>query len=258
MQTKVMIKLQHSILIVLCLLISSLHGTENNSYTEKELRNLLDKVDRIYRSKTSHSTMTMKIKTPQFERSMTLESWTQGLDYTFMTILSPIKDKGISTLKRNSSMWNYFPKINKVIKIPPSMMLSSWMGSDFTNDDFVKENTYKDDYKAKLLSRTKELISIELIPINDTAAIWGKIIIDLHGIHYYPIKEVFYDERGDKIRTLDFSEIKTQGDRKIPYKMVLTPHHKKDQYTEITYSHLEFDIKLKDSVFTRKNLQKRR
>ena len=228
------------------------------SYTQKELDGLLDKVDRIYRSDTSSSTMVMKIKTPQFERSMTMKSWTKGLDFTFMTILSPIKDKGISTLKRESKMWNYFPKINKVMKVPPSMMLSSWMGSDFTNDDFVKENTYREDYKGKLLSRSKELISIELIARDSAKAIWGKIIIEMHGTNYYPLKQVFYDERGDKIRTIAFSDVKKIGGRMIPFKMLLTPHLKKDQYTEIIYKELKFDVKLKDSIFTRKNLQKRR
>ncbi len=245
-------------LIFSTLLFYSFTQATAQPMTDAELKALLKKVDRIYRSDTSHSTMTMKIKTPQFERSLTMESWTRGLDYTFMTILAPVKDKGISTLKRKSKMWNYFPKINKVIKIPPSMMLSSWMGSDFTNDDFVKESSYQDDYFAKLLKRTKVMVSIELTPKSDTSSLWGKVIIDIHAAKYYPIKQVFYDESGEKIRTLEFSHVKALGARMVPMKMTLTPHHKKDQYTEILYNKIDFDVPLKASVFTRRNLQKRR
>lgn len=246
-----------SILLFILFLSLQAHG-QTPTYTQKELDDLLDRVDRIYRADTSFATMSMRIKTPHYERTMKMKSWTKGLDYTFMTILSPVKDKGISTLKRDNDMWNYFPKINKVMKVPPSMMLSSWMGSDFTNDDFVKENTYREDYKGKLLKRSKELISIELKPRDEAKAIWGKVIIDIHGEHYYPITQIFFDERGDKIRTMTFSDVRKQGSRMIPFKMLLTPHHKKDQFTEVIYEELKFDLKIKDSIFTRKNLQKRR
>ncbi len=32
-------------------------------------------------------------------------------------------------------MWEYLKNTETTIKIPPSMMLQSWNGSDFTNDD---------------------------------------------------------------------------------------------------------------------------
>src|SRR6056300_1016740 len=109
-----------------------------------DVEGILDRVDRLYRSDTTFSSIEMNIKTPNWERTLKMDVWTRGLEYTFVVIESPPKDKGIATLKRKNSMWNYFPKINKVIKIPPSMMMSSWMGSDFTNDDLVKENTLRD------------------------------------------------------------------------------------------------------------------
>ena len=117
---------------------------------ETSVEGLLDKVDRLYRSDSSHATMEMKIVTENWERTTVMEVWSRGMNDTLIKILSPRKDKGIKTLKLGNQMWNYFPKINKVLKVPPSMMMNSWMGSDFTNDDLVKENTLAEDYHAKL------------------------------------------------------------------------------------------------------------
>ena len=138
---------------------------------ETSVEGLLDKVDRLYRSDSSHATMEMKIVTENWERTTVMEVWSRGMNDTLIKILSPRKDKGIKTLKLGNQMWNYFPKINKVLKVPPSMMMNSWMGSDFTNDDLVKENTLADDYHSKLEphpSAPEQFYFIALTPKENT------------------------------------------------------------------------------------------
>lgn len=223
-----------------------------------ELESLIKKVDELFRSNTSHSNMDMIIETPHYKRTMSMEIWTKGMDYTFALIKSPRKDKGVATLKRKNQMWNYFPKINKVMKIPPSMMLSSWMGSDFTNDDLVKESTLLDEYSGEITSRDKSQIIAALIPKPNAKALWGKIIIYVKAGSFIPIRQEFYDEKLIKIRTISFSDVKKMGGKSIPSVMTLVPHHKKGHLTKIIYKSMEFDIPLGASVFTRKNLQKRR
>ena len=113
---------------------------------QKASSKLLNKIDELFRSKGSWAIIEMEIISPDFERTLKMKSQSKGRDFTFISILSPRKDKGVSTLKRGNEMWNYFPKINKVIKVPPSMMMGSWMGSDFTNDDLVKDEKLSEDY----------------------------------------------------------------------------------------------------------------
>ncbi|MBF0443001.1 MAG: outer membrane lipoprotein-sorting protein, partial [Oligoflexales bacterium] len=121
------------------------------SASEADVKKLIDKVDRLMRADTSHAFMEMRIETEEWSRDLEMEIYTEGLKKTFIVINSPKKDKGIATLRIDNEMWNFFPKINKTMKIPPSMMMSSWMGSDFTNDDLVKESTLLDDYSYKLV-----------------------------------------------------------------------------------------------------------
>ena len=119
------------------------------SHADEKAAALLKEIDELYRSATSISTMKMEIVTPNWQRTLEMQSWTVGMEDTFIRILSPRKDRGVATLKKGNEMWNYFPKINKVIKVPPSMMMGSWMGSDFTNDDLVKEASLVDDYHVE-------------------------------------------------------------------------------------------------------------
>ncbi|MCZ6501398.1 MAG: outer membrane lipoprotein-sorting protein, partial [Gammaproteobacteria bacterium] len=113
---------------------------------ETRARQVIKEMEQLYRGESSRSTITMKVETPHYQRLLKMEGQSLGQDFAFFRFLSPKKDRGIATLKRDQEMWNYFPKINKVIKVPPSMMMGSWMGSDFTNDDLVKETTLIDAY----------------------------------------------------------------------------------------------------------------
>ena len=220
---------------------------------------LLDKVDKQFRSSTSVSELEMQIETKNWKRTLTMHMWTKGLEKTLIRIDSPKKDRGISTLKRGKSMWNYFPKINKVIKIPASMMMGSWMGSDFTNDDLVKDNTFVDDYTHKFINKEdREYHHIEIVPKQETVTVWGKIILKIRKSDNIIAQEAFYDEKGEKIKIMEFTDIKVMGGKKIPATMTLIPLKKENQRTVIKYVKAAFDAPVKDLIFTRKNLQKRR
>ncbi len=223
-----------------------------------DVEEIIDKVDRILRSDTSTSRMEMSIETPNWKRTLTMDMWTEGLDKTLIRILDPAKDRGVATLRVHTEMWNFFPKINKVMKVPPSMMMSSWMGSDFTNDDLVKESSMLRDYDYRLLENPDpEHYYVELIPKADTPIVWGRIVITARKSDYIPVREEFYDEDGTKMRVMELKEIKPMGGKVVPTVIELIPLNKKNRKTTIRYIEAEFDIEMDEGTFTHRALKKR-
>jgi len=246
--------------IVLAVLSGSANSTELALKNYKSVEEIIDAVDRLYRADHSYSEIEMEVITPHWKRTISMKAWAQGLEKTFIRISSPQKDRGIATLRAGNEMWNYFPKIDKVMKIPPSMMMGSWMGSDFTNDDLVKESSRKNDYIAKLLkpeNADKDLYYIEQIPRKKTATVWGKILSVVRKADLIPVKEEYYDEHGVKVRILDFTEVKILGGRHIPTAMVLTPLNKKGKKTIIRYKVLDYSKGGDNKIYTLRNLQKK-
>lgn len=226
-----------------------------------DVNEIVDKVDKLYRSNTSQGKVEMTIVSEHWTRTLTMNVWTEGLNKTFIHITRPKKDAGIATLRKETEMWNYFPKINKVMKMPPSMMMSSWMGSDFTNDDLVKESSMTKDYNARLITpedAEPDKYYIELIPKKDIPIVWAKIILTVRKKDYIPVQQSYFDEKGREIRVMEFSEVKKFGKRNIPSVLEMRPLNKKGKKTVIIYKDIQFDIKLKPDVFTLRNLQKKR
>ena len=156
-------------------------------------------------------------------------------------------------------MWNYFPKINKVLKVPPSMMMSSWMGSDFTNDDLVREKTLADDHHARVIDHPeapREFHHIELVPLEDTVTVWGKITITIRRDDLMPVRQVYFDERGEKKRVMEFSDVSEMGGRLFPAVMEMKTLGKNSR-TLIRYLSLEFDPELSENLFSFSQLRKR-
>lgn len=201
----------------------------------------------------------MEIVNPNWERTLRMNIATETMKNTFIDILYPNKEKGSGTLRKSSEMWNYFPKVGKVVKVPPSMMMSSWMGSDFNNDDLVKETTLVDNYAGKLLPSTdKSLNVIELVPNKTTVTVWGKILLTVRKADTMPTKQEYFDEKGKLIRTLYFSDYKNMGGRLIPAKLELIPEGKPNQKTIIRYLKAKFDLTHPSDTFTLINLQRKR
>lgn len=217
---------------------------------------LLRKVDALYRADTAYSRIRMQIVTPNWERTLEMESWSKGQEDTFIRILAPRKDRGVSTLKLDNEMWNYFPKIDKVIKVPPSMMMSSWMGSDFTNDDLVKESSLADDYETAREDKNGR-IHLSLIPRENTVTVWGKIEVVVDAATLMPVEQSYYNERGEKVRVMSFLEPKDFNGVTLPSIMEMTPLNKDGHKTVIYYDELALNIELEDGIFTMRNLKKR-
>lgn len=224
-----------------------------------DIKKILDGVDRLYRSEHSFGTLEMRIETPDWKRTLDINVWASGLDKTFIRILSPQKDKGVATLRIQNDMWNFFPKIDKTMKVPPSMMMGSWMGSDFTNDDLVKESTFIKDYESALTEPSvADAVNyyIELKPKAKTATVWDKIILIVNKQTSIPVRQEYYDDKGTKIREIVFKDIKKFGNRNIPAVMELTPFNKAGHKTTIEYKELKFDS-VDEAIFSQINLQKR-
>ena len=248
------------ILFLLIFTVPSLLLAENRS-SDIDVKDIVKKIDELYRSKTSYAEIEMQIVTPHWKRTLTMKAWTKGMDNTFILITSPNKEKGIATLRIGNEMWDYLPKVNKVMKIPPSMMMGSWMGSDFTNDDLVKESSMMSDYNYKLITPEDaqvDFLYIQLTPKENLPIVWGKLVVAVQMSDYIPVWQKYYDERGNLMRVLNFKEIKQFGDRKIPSIMEMIPQNKEGHKTIIRYSDAKFDLPIDEEPFTLRNLRKRR
>lgn len=244
------------IMLVLCLIIAPAPAQDHKA--DSEATAIVKQIDELYRSSTSSGEMEMEIITPNWQRTLRMKVWTKGMDKTFIRILAPQKEKGVATLRRGNEMWNFLPNVNKVIKIPPSMMMSSWMGSDFTNDDLVSEFTLLDDFTYKLITPEDaevSLLYLEAIPREDLPIVWGRIVTAVRREDYLPVWDKYYDEKGHLMRVIHFKDIQAFGSRKIPATMELIPQNKEGQKTVIRYVAMEFDKKLDDAIFSLRNLQ---
>ncbi len=223
-----------------------------------EAQAIIKKLEKNLRGDYMYSTMSMIVTSKRGKRTVKIESWSKGNDDSFMKILYPQKDKGITFLKIDNQMWQYIPKIERTIKIPSSMMLQSWMGSDFTNDDMVKESSLEEDYHAKLLSKNGNRATLELIPKEDAPVVWGKIIVEADLKNAVPITETFYDDRMKKVRVMTFSKVEKHGSHRVPMVMELKPldANKKKNSTKVIFEKVNFDAKIDPSYFTKQALKR--
>lgn len=244
-------------LVFLLPAILALPAAAGEPVTAKEL---LDHVDDLYRSNSSYGTFTMKVATEHYTREMKMEAWSKGKDYSLIRILAPQKDRGMSTLKADNNIWNYLPKVKRVIKVPSSMMGGSWMGSHFTNDDLVKESRMAEDYDYEITFQGERsgvnVIDLTLIPKPDAAVVWGKVVVTVREEDWIPLFVDYFDEDMVLSRRLTYSDIREMGGRRLPVEMRVVPEDKPGEYTEIIYDEIEFDLDLSDDLFSLRNLQK--
>ncbi|RLD38923.1 MAG: outer membrane lipoprotein-sorting protein [Bacteroidetes bacterium] len=221
---------------------------------------IIKKADEKNRGETSQGEMTMTIVRPKWERSISMKTWSKGDKYFVIYITAPAKEKGQVFLKVDKEMWNWVPSISRMIKIPPSMMMQSWMGSDFTNDDLVKQSSIVVDYDHKLLEdeniRGMDCYKIELIPHEDAPVVWGKIIswITKDGFNLW--KSEYYDEDDYLINIENSSDIKQMGDRKIPARVEMIPADDPGKKTIMEFKNLIFNQPIDDSFFSKQNMKR--
>jgi outer membrane lipoprotein-sorting protein len=243
-------------MLTLCLLLLTFNATASED-EEERARSIIDEMEQLYRGDSSDATITMQVETPQYQRTLKMTGQSMGKELAFFRILSPKKDRGVATLKRDQEMWNYFPKINKVIKVPPSMMMGSWMGSDFTNDDLVKETQLIDVYH---LSMTEDDVKyyVTLTPKEQTVTVWGKIDYVISKEPLLPVSQAFFDEDGEKIRELTFMEPKEYDGKLMPSILEMTPLNKEGHKTRIVYDAITFNVPgITEQTFSMRNLKSR-
>lgn len=235
--------------IVLCV---ALGANVNNAdewlkYADKEMRG-----DR------SQSEMSMTIETPNWKRTLEIDSEVDGKKQALSTITSPAKEKGIRTLRIENNMWNYFPKLKRKVAVSSSMLLASWMGSDFTNDDILKASSMSGDYDHKFLEDKtideQTLRAIENTAKSNSKVMWPRIITYASKEDCLPRYNHYFDKQGTLKRTLAFSEIKIMDGHKVPTYWEMKPEDDKTKKTTVTYKSIKFNTNFKADHFTQKNL----
>ncbi|MFC2114175.1 outer membrane lipoprotein-sorting protein [Bacteroidota bacterium] len=221
---------------------------------------VIKKADEKNRGESSKGEMSMTIERSTWSRTVTMKAWSKGTNYFMLYITSPAKEKGQVFLKRGNEMWNWVPSIERMIKIPPSMMMQSWMGSDFTNDDLVQQSSIVKDYKHNLLGkeviRGKECFKIELIPNDDAPVVWGKIISWITVDGYDQWSAQYFDEDMELVNTENAYDIKKMGDRIIPTRIEIIPADEKGNKTILQIISMEFNIAIDETFFSQQNMKK--
>ena len=227
----------------------------------QDAREIIKKADeKMQGEKTSQSTMTMTIVRPTWQREVTFKSWTKGRDYSLALVTAPAKEAGQTFLKRETEMWNWNPTINRLIKLPPSMMSQGWMGSDFSNDDLLKESSIVVDYTHTIIGKEEidgwDCYKIELIPLEDAAVVWGKIFKWIAREEFLQMKTEYYDEDDYLIKTELAYDMKTMGGRLIPSKFELIPEEEEGHKTVVVMDDIKFNEPLPDSFFSQQNMKR--
>lgn len=227
---------------------------------ELEAREIVRRSDSTMRGSSSYAEMTMRIVRPDWSREMSLKAWSLGDDYSLILVTAPARDKGTVTLKRGTEVWSYVPGIERVIKIPPSMMLQSWLGSDFTNDDLVKESSIVQDYEHTLTGDSvvdgNACYRIRMIPHEDAAVVWGKVVLFITQEHYLQVRTELFDEDSVLTKILTGEQIRQMGGRMVPSRLTMQPVEKPDQRTVLEYSDLDFNVDLEESFFSLQNMKR--
>ncbi|HCG6401660.1 TPA: outer membrane lipoprotein-sorting protein [Vibrio parahaemolyticus] len=228
------------------------------SYAESAF-DIVQKSDQAMRGKSSYSEATMEIVRPDWTRSMTMKSWTKGTELSLVLVTAPAKDKGSASLKRHREMWNWVPSIERVIKIAPSMLGQSWMGSDFTNDDLINQSSIVVDYQHALLGNDSfdgdKVWVIEATAKPDAPVVWNKVTLWISQSTYLQRKVEFYDEFDERVNVLTTYDVKELGGRKIATRMEMKPVDKPGNKTIFTTHQAQFDFDINDDFFSQQQMK---
>lgn len=221
---------------------------------------IITKADELVRGQSSYAEMEMKVVRPKWERTLRFKSWAKGMDYSMVYITYPVKEKGQVFLKRLREMWNYVPAIERMVKIPPSMMMQSWMGSDLTNDDLVNASSIVVDYTHAILREEMHdgylCWVLELIPKENAPVVWGKIICWITKEGFMTLRNEYYDEDEYLVNTEILSNIRNVGDRVIPTRYEIVPADKPGNHTVMDFILVKFDLPIDDAFFSIQNMKK--
>lgn len=244
-----------SSLLILIISMASVSAQEN-----LDAKTIIQRSDEKLKGETNTAELKMTIVRPTWKREMQLKTWGKGDDYSLILVTAPARDKGTAFLMREKEIWNWQPSIDRVIKLPPSMMMQSWMGSDFTNDDLVKQSSMVEDYIHELLGREtidgRDCYRIQMTPKEDAAVVWGKLLIWIDVEEYMQMKIEFYDEEDYLINTMYGKAVKEMDGKLLPSILEVIPADEEGNKTVIEYLSLDFGVPLKESFFSVQNMKR--
>ena len=228
---------------------------------------IVSRAENNMRGERSYCACSMTVASPRLasSRVVVFRSWTDiPGKRSFIRIQRPLKDAGTGFLKLHPNLWMYVPRVERTIRVPPSMMLQSWMGSDFTNDDLVRESSELEDYEHVLLgvdpgsdeSGGRRSFVVEYRPHEDAPVVWGRIVAWIDAEVFAPLFQEFYDEEGEKIRVLRFEDVREVDGRHVPHRWTLTPLDKPGHETVIEVESIRYDLAIEDAVFSTRNLRR--
>ncbi|MBN9484714.1 MAG: outer membrane lipoprotein-sorting protein [Bacteroidetes bacterium 43-93] len=221
---------------------------------------IVRKADEKMRGTTMQAELTIRTIRPAWTREMNCRIWIKGNSLSMILILSPVKDKGISFLKRKKEVWNWMPSLERTIKLPPSMMSQNWMGTDFTNDDLVRESSVVEDYihtvTGDTIIQNRVCYIIKMIPKPEAAVVWSKVVVCIDKKDFIELHSRFYDENDELINTMNCYDIKLMDDRMIPTRFEMVPSDKKGQKTEMVYKMVSYNKPIKDDFFSVEYMKK--
>ena len=241
--------------IILLLFCSELPAADSEALV------LVEKAFDYWRGMSSYSEFSMTIHRPDFERTMTLKGWTRGRGESLFFVQQPPKDAGNGSLKTGKEMWSYNPKINRAIKLPPSMMSQSWMGSDFSNDDLAKSDSILEDYDHAIVNQEVEnghqVFTVESVAKEDAPVVWGKQILRIRD-DFILLSEQFFDEDMELVKKMTAENLVDFSGRIFPKIWTMRRSDEDDRYTRLEYVTLEFDIEIEDRMFTLASLKSKK
>ena len=225
-------------------------------------RDIVKRSEDQLRGKTSVAVLSIDIVRPGWTRTMKIKAWMKGEDFSMILLTAPVRDQGTVFLKRKKEVWNWLPSVERTIKLPPSMMTQSWMGTDFTNDDLVRESSVLQDYTHRIagdsLIQGRRCWKIEMIPLPETAVVWGQVNLWIDQQDYLQLRAEFRDEEKQLVNVMECSVIRSMGGRILPTVMEMTPADKPGNKTVLRYESIVFDQPISDEFFTTQNMKKAR
>lgn len=223
---------------------------------------IVHRMEQVMRGDSSYAEMSMTIQRPRYSREITMRAWMLGRDYSMIIITAPARDEGTGYLMRQDSIWNYDPRIDRTVRLPSSMMAQSWMGSDFTNDDLVRDTDPVEDFDHELVGQEehegREAWVIRMIPKPGTPIVWGKVEMWICTDTFIQLRVENFDQQNELANTMELDEIRRFGDREIPSRITVTPAGKDNERTVLEYRKIEFDIEISDRFFTQENMHRQR
>ena len=225
---------------------------------ERDAQQIVRDAVNHWRGLSSYTVMSMVIHRPDWERTMTMQAWTKGDERSLVRVIEPKKDRGNGTLTDDDNMWTYSPKVNRVIKVPSSMMGQSWMGSDFSNKDIARVEDIIDQYDHTLEAAESVdgvvVHTIRSVPHEDAAVVWGHEVLVIRADHVV-LEHAFFDQDGELVKTLKTLDIAEMGGRTVAQRQRMVKADDPDEWTQIEVVEVEYELELRDSLFTLSNLR---